>query len=163
MSAEEEKGRLITVKLKKAGWEVEITCAENQLKQAIDSVLSSLESKALAPLPAMARSLATSDTSSENKTCRGLIFELWQDQWFGEPRSLSDVHQEIARMGYHYDRTAVSHALTDLVRENVLTRQGYPRNYAYIQKRPPQPQTQQPGGTPGPVAHAPAEEEEPLE
>ncbi|HZW56156.1 MAG TPA: hypothetical protein VFF30_07700 [Nitrososphaerales archaeon] len=138
----EETPRLITVKLKKAGWEVEITCTESQLKQAIESVLSSLESKSPAQLPLTGPSQIAGE-STENKTCRGLIFELWQNQWFAEARSLSDVHEEIARMGYHYDRTAVSHALTDLVRENVLTRQGYPRNYAYIQKRPPSSQPAQ--------------------
>jgi hypothetical protein len=47
------------------------------------------------------------------------------------------VHSEMARKGYHYDRTAVAHALIDLVRENVLTREGPPRRYQYAQKRPP--------------------------
>jgi hypothetical protein len=44
----------------------------------------------------------------------------------------------MARKGYHYDRTAVAHALIDLVKENVLTRDGPPRRYQYAQKRPPQ-------------------------
>ncbi|HVB12672.1 MAG TPA: hypothetical protein VNE86_06025 [Nitrososphaerales archaeon] len=65
-----------------------------------------------------------------------MILELWEESWFNEARALSEVHEEIARRGYHYDRTAVSHSLTDLVRENVLFRQGNMRNYSYIQKRP---------------------------
>ncbi len=77
--------------------------------------------------------------SSVNKTCRGLILELWEESWFEEPRSLSEVHEEIARRGYHYDKTAVSHSLTDLVRESVLSRNGNMRNYTYIQKRPSGP------------------------
>ena len=124
--------KLITVKLKKGGWEVEVTCTEAQLEAAIKSVLSSLELPALQANPGLQRT----EEGTNNKTCRGLISDLWADGWFSENRSLSDVHEEIARRGYHYDRTAVSHALTDLVRENVLTRQGNPRNYSYIQKRP---------------------------
>ncbi|MFQ5920544.1 MAG: hypothetical protein ACE5JV_00835, partial [Nitrososphaerales archaeon] len=72
-------------------------------------------------------------------TCKGLIEELWAVGWFGSERNLSEVHEELARRGYNYDRTAVSHSLTDLVRENVLTRVGSMRAYRYIQKRPPQP------------------------
>jgi predicted transcriptional regulator len=63
--------------------------------------------------------------------------EFWKEGWFTGERNLSDVHEELARRGYHYDRTAVSHALTDLVRENVLTRVGMMRSYRYIQKKPP--------------------------
>lgn len=123
----------ITVKLRRAGWEVEITCSESQLKQAIESVLSSLNvSSSLPSFPA-----EDPGTTQGNKTCRGLIVELWRDSWFSEGRSLGQVHEEIARRGYHYDRTAVSHALRDLVLENILTREGNSRNYQYIQKRPP--------------------------
>ena len=39
-----------------------------------------------------------------------------------------------------YDRTAVSHALVDLVREGTLFRDGTMRNYRYVQKRPLEPQ-----------------------
>ncbi len=75
--------------------------------------------------------------TKRNVTCRGLIEEMWIESWFNEERNLSDVHDELSRRGYNYDRTAVSHALTDLVRENVLTRRGMMRSYRYIQKKPP--------------------------
>ena len=70
-------------------------------------------------------------------TCRSLIEAMWIEGWFNEEKNLSDVHEELARRGYHYDRTAVSHSLTDLVRENTLTRIGMMRSYRYIQKKPP--------------------------
>ena len=124
----------IKVKLRKDGWEVEITCPESKLKQAIENVLSSLNASQLAS------SLREPiQPASTNKTCRGLILELWQDSWFSSGRPLSAVHDEIARRGFHYDRTAVAHALTDLVKENILTREGEMRNYSYIQKKPPEP------------------------
>ncbi|MEM3803099.1 MAG: hypothetical protein QXX17_01685 [Conexivisphaerales archaeon] len=63
---------------------------------------------------------------------------MWKEGWFSQPRSLSEVDEELGRRGYHYDRTAVSHSLTDLVREQVLSREGAPRNYRYVQKKPPQ-------------------------
>lgn len=128
----EAPGKTIKVKLRKGGWEVEITCAEDQLKQAIESVLSSL-SRSNQPTEALNEDLGS---PQGNKTCRGLIVELWRESWFNQSRSLGEVHEEIGRRGYHYDRTAVSHALRDLVLENILTREGSSRSYLYIQKRP---------------------------
>ena len=128
-----ESQRNISVKLKRGGWEVEITCAEDQLQKAVESVLASLS---VSPQPISTPIPEKAIQTSQSKTCRGLITELWQESWFSSARSLSEVHEEIARRGYHYDRTAVSHSLTDLVRENTLTREGNMRNYTYIQKRP---------------------------
>jgi hypothetical protein len=131
---QEENAKLITVKLRKAGWEVEITCSESQLKQAIESVLSSLEKN-----PAMSPGKGDLDreTNPGNRTCKGMIMELWEDFWFEKEKSLSEVHEEIARRGHHYDKTAVSHSLRELVIENILSRQGNMRNYMYVQKHPP--------------------------
>ncbi len=47
-----------------------------------------------------------------------------------------DTNTSLKR-GYHYDKTSISHSLKDLVRENILTRNGSMRNYRYVQKRPP--------------------------
>ena len=111
----------------------ETTCPPEQLQKAVESVLSSLAASSPSINPP---SIGEKSQSKTDKTCRGLILELWEESWFNEARALSEVHEEIARRGYHYDRTAVSHSLTDLVRENVLFRQGNMRNYSYIQKRP---------------------------
>ncbi len=43
----------------------------------------------------------------------------------------------MARRGFHYDRTAVAHALIDLVKDGILTCEGKPRRYQYAQKRSP--------------------------
>ncbi|HEX2013987.1 MAG TPA: hypothetical protein VLA68_02045, partial [Nitrososphaera sp.] len=69
-------------------------------------------------------------------TCRGLLDTLWRESYFASERALGEVHEELARRGYNYDRTAVSHSLADMVRENILTRTGTMRNFRYIQKRP---------------------------
>jgi predicted transcriptional regulator len=74
---------------------------------------------------------------SRAETCKGLIQKLWEEVWFATPRNLGDVHSEMARRGFHYDRTAVAHALIDLVKDGILTREGRPRRYKYAQKRPP--------------------------
>ena len=122
----------VHIKLRKGGWEIEITCTEDKIKQSVESVLSGVNT-----------SITEIPTSNEkqvrkgNSTCRSLIEGMWIEDWFIEERNLSDVHEELARRGYHYDRTAVSHALTDLVRENTLTRVGMMRSYRYIQKKPP--------------------------
>jgi len=49
----------------------------------------------------------------------------------------SEAHSKMARRGFHYDRTAVAHALINLVKDEILTRQGKPRRHQYTQKRPP--------------------------
>jgi len=116
----------VKVKLKKGNWEVEITCPQDKLKDAIEKVLEALDA-------------VKEEEKRESKggvTCKGLIEELWKEGWFSKERSLSEVHEELGRRGYHYDKTAVSHSLADLVRENILTRLGSMRNYKYIQKKP---------------------------
>lgn len=67
----------------------------------------------------------------EGHTCRTLIESIIDEGWFSTPRTLSEVVEELARRGHHYDATAVSHVLLDLVREGMLVRRGRPRRYVY--------------------------------
>jgi hypothetical protein len=146
----------VKIRLKHGEWEVEITCLESRLKHVVENVLSSLDTaKIVGPavqgqfdelrreieslktsprdfLPANGQKVATKG----GMTCRGLLERLWLEGYFGSEKSLGEVHEELSRKGYNYDRTAVSHSLTDMVRENILTRIGTMRNYRYIQKRP---------------------------
>ena len=147
----------VKIKLKHGEWEVEITCLESRVKQVVENVLSSLDTaKMVGPavqgqfdelrreIESLKMRPAAESRSDEQKvpakggmTCRGLLESLWLEGYFGSERSLGEVHEELSRKGYNYDRTAVSHSLTDMVRENILTRTGTMRNYRYIQKRPP--------------------------
>lgn len=122
----------VQIKLKKGGWEVDITCSEDKIKQAVENVLNGL-SNSIKETP----DIGEKPSDKRNVTCRGLLEEMWKEGWFEKERNLLDVHEELARKGYHYDRTAVSHSLTDLVRENIFTRVGMMRSYRYIQKKPP--------------------------
>lgn len=156
-SAEEVK-----IRLKHGEWEVEVVCIESRVKQVVESVLSSLDTaKIMGPevqsqLDALRREIdflktrpiaelvpegqqqqQQKVTTKSGITCRGLLENLWFEGFFVSERSLGEVHEELSRRGYNYDRTAVSHSLTDMVRENILTRIGAMRNYRYIQKRPP--------------------------
>jgi hypothetical protein len=125
----------VTVKLKRGSWEIEITSPPDRVQQAVESVIAGMASKEQV---AIVPSESGADGGSEKRfeTCRGLLQLMWKEGWFGSSRSLSEVHEEMARRGFHYDRTAVSHALVDLVREGTLFRDGTMRNYRYIQKRP---------------------------
>lgn len=147
----------VKIKLKHGEWEVEITCLESKVKQVVETVLSSLDSakfidpaiksqldefkreiEALKARPVEARPIVAEHKPVKGgMTCRGLLESLWTEGYFSSDRSLADVHEELSRRGYNYDRTAVSHSLTDMVRENIMTRNGTMRNYRYIQKRPP--------------------------
>ena len=152
-SAEEVK-----IKLKHGDWEVEISCAESRVKQVVENVLSSLDSKLvdssiqgqMSAMRAELESIKARPTQFEGSagrtdveqkakggmTCRGLLDNLWKESYFSSEKALGEVHEELGRKGYNYDRTAVSHSLADMVRENILTRTGTMRNFRYIQKRP---------------------------
>jgi hypothetical protein len=156
----------VKIRLKHGEWEVEVVCIESRVKQVVESVLSSLDTTKMtgpevqSQLDALRReidSLKTRPiaelipegqqqqkvTTKTGITCRGLLENLWVEGHFDSERSLGEVHEELSRRGYNYDRTAVSHSLTDMVRENILTRIGTMRNYRYIQKRPPNSTTAQ--------------------
>ena len=125
----------IKVKMKIGEIEFEIESQEDQLQTAVEQILSTVTEKlkdtrlaAIATRPA---------PPPRAETCKGVIQKLWEENWFAQHRGLSEVHSEMARRGFHYDRTAVAHALIDLVKDGILTREGKPRRYQYAQKRPP--------------------------
>jgi len=113
--------------------EFEIECQEDQLQKAIDRILSTVTQK-LKEAPLIPERTVAPPRA---ETCKGIIQKLWEEGWFATPKGLGEVHSEMARRGFHYDRTAVAHALIDLVKDNILTRIGRPRRYQYAQKKPP--------------------------
>ncbi len=125
----------IKVKMKIGDIEFEIESQEDQIQTTIDRILATVTArlKDVQLLPPTERVAPP----PRAETCRGVIQKLWEEDWFAEPKGLDEVHSELARKGFHYDRTAVAHALVDLVKDNVLTRIGRPRRYQYTQKRPP--------------------------
>jgi hypothetical protein len=157
----------VKIRLKHRDWEVEITCLENKVKQVVEHVLSGIDNSYTNIDPTLNNQLtevrkeidslklqissgninqiqAINTTELQRKaipkggtTCRGLLEILLYEGYFGTEKHLGEVHEELSRRGYNYDRTAVSHSLTDMVRESILTRLGTMRNYQYIQKRPP--------------------------
>jgi len=129
---EEQRPPSVTVRLKRGAWEIEITSAEDRVQQAVESVLAGMASKE----PALVDTETREPDQRRFETCRGLLMTMWREGWFATPRSLGEVHEEMSRRGYHYDRTAVAHTLVDLVREGTLFRDGSMRNYRYVQKYP---------------------------
>jgi hypothetical protein len=130
--SESEKPPSVTVRLKRGAWEVEITTQEDRVQQAVESVLAGMASRE----PVLVEPQGEEQDRRRFETCRGVILNMWKEGWFASPRALSEVHEEMSRRGYHYDRTAVSHTLVDLVREGSLFRDGSMRNYRYVQKYP---------------------------
>jgi hypothetical protein len=154
----------VKIRLKHRDWEIEIACAETKVKEVIENVLfgidtssdservvnndieqlkndieeikSRIGSASRTVHPSISEGTYRKVLQKTGATCRGLIQTLWREGYFELERSLGQVHEELSRIGYNYDRTAVSHSLTDMVRENILTRIGTMRNYHYLQKRP---------------------------
>jgi len=129
----EETNPPIRLKMKVGNLEFEIECKEDQLEAAVKRILSTVTAYSKEPMIIPERSLP----SPRAETCKSLIQKLWSEGWFASPHGLGEVHSEMARSGFHYDRTAVAHALVDLVKDGLLTREGQPRRYRYAQKRPP--------------------------
>lgn len=120
----------VSIKLEVRGVEVELECREDQIQSSIAEVLEGIKSSG--DLETRGRE----ESDVQPQTCKEVIEELWSEGWLSEERRLGDVWKEMKRRGYHYDRSAVSHALLDLVREGVLTRLGKPRKYRYVSKTP---------------------------
>jgi len=132
---EKQQNPPIKVKMKIGEIEFEIEAQPDQIQTAVNQILATVteHSKNISLIQTFERPAALPRV----ETCKGVIQKLWEENWFTEPRGLDEVHSELARRGFHYDRTAVAHALVDLVKDNVLTRIGKPRRYQYAQKRPP--------------------------
>lgn len=130
--SESDKPPSVTVRLKRGAWEIEITTQEDRVQQAVESVLAGMASKE----QALVQPQELESDQRRFETCRGVMVKMWKEGWFAAPKALSEVHEEMSRRGYHYDRTAVSHTLVDLVREGSLFRDGSMRNYRYVQKFP---------------------------
>lgn len=153
------------IKLKYKEWEVEITCAEDKVKNVVENVLSGIDIASLSGtntnneierlraeidnikaklekenppqiINQKKNGISLKELTKNGNTCRSLMEKMFYEKFFENERLLIEVHQELARMGYNYDKTAVSHSLSDMVREGILTRVGTLRNYRYIQKKP---------------------------
>ncbi len=129
---EKQQGPPIRVKMKIGDIEFEIESQEDQLQTAVDRILTTVTERMKDT-----RLIERQAPPPRTETCKSIIQKLWEENWFNTARGLDEVHTELARRGFHYDRTAVAHALVDLVKDNVLTRIGKPRRYQYAQKRPP--------------------------
>lgn len=131
---EKEQRPPIKVKMKIGEIEFEIESQEDQLQTAVDRILTTVTQR-LKETAFVSPERSAPPPRAE--TCKGIIQKLWEENWFNKAKGLSEVHSEMARRGFHYDRTAVAHALIDLVKDGILTREGRPRRYQYAQKRPP--------------------------
>ncbi len=127
---------LVHIKMKVGNIEFELDCREDQVQELVQKILASATEYAGKTV-----NVPIERTSSPVRadTCRDIAERLWNEGFFSEPKLLGDVHEEMTRIGYHFDRTAVSHVLRDMVRDGIITREGKPRGYLYVQKRPPMP------------------------
>jgi hypothetical protein len=131
------KGR-VRVRIRVGGVEFEVECEEERLEEVVGRLLGVVVDKLKGSgLLSEQPSAGAAGVVTRAETCRGIIQRLWEEGLFTVSRDLGEVHAEMARRGFHYDRTAVAHALIDLVKDGILTREGKPRRYAYAQKRPP--------------------------
>jgi len=130
---ETEAQKPIRVKMKVGNVEFEIEGTVDQANEAVGKFLATVTEK-LKDISLVSEREAIPPRA---ETCKVIIQRLWEEGWFSASHGLGEVHSEMARRGFHYDRTAVAHALIDLVKDGILTREGRPRRYRYAQKRPP--------------------------
>jgi hypothetical protein len=131
----ERESKTVRVRLRVGDADVEVECDVAEVGDVVERVLNAVAGSSIV---SDKEKTTRESFTGRGETCKGLILGLWGEGWFGLGRALGDVHAEMGKRGFHYDRTAVAHALVDLVREGVLTREGRPRRYRYVQKRPPQ-------------------------
>lgn len=133
-------GGRVCVRVRVGGVEFEVECQASELEAVVGRLLGVMVER-LRGTGLLNESVPSAVAGAAGmlraETCRGVIVGLWEEAFFAVSRSLGDVHSEMARRGFHYDRTAVAHALIDLVKDGVLSREGKPRRYVYAQKRPP--------------------------
>ena len=154
----------VTIRLKHGDWEIEVSCIETKIREVIEDILTSIDNvsqdepalsfqineirkeieslKATSNMTLRNTNMSSGDVHTKKlqkggATCRSLLEKLLFERYFEAEKLLGNVHEELSRRGYNYDRTAVSHSLTDMVRESILTRVGSLRNYRYVQKKPP--------------------------
>jgi hypothetical protein len=121
----------IMIKMRKGGWEIQIVCNENQANKAISDVLEALRPR----LNYEYRFFGTNSIEPVERTCHDLLLTLYKESWFSKERTSGETHEELARKGYHYHKSAVAHALLDLVVAGTLQRFGIPRQFSYIEKK----------------------------
>lgn len=107
---------------------IELDNLKSRIENNIDGALSSNNQRR--------NGISLKELAKNGNTCRSLIEKMFYEKFFESERLLIEVHQELSKMGYNYDKTAVSHSLSDMVREGILSRVGTLRNYRYIQKKP---------------------------
>jgi len=75
---------------------------------------------------------------TKKKSCPALLAELYEEEWFSTARSLSEIILKLKQRGYNFSKPAIANSLRRLVKEDILSRQGKPGLFNYIQKYPPQ-------------------------
>ncbi|OYT67980.1 MAG: hypothetical protein B6U65_01025 [Candidatus Wolframiiraptor sp. EX4484-121] len=115
---------------------VRVEAPPDKLEEAVKQVISAIK----AVLPEISAEVGQVQRGERARrrmqpTCSELLRRLMEEGWFDTPRSLSEVVRELARRGYNYNSTAVSHSLLDLVRERSLSREGTPRRYVYFRSK----------------------------
>ena len=120
-----------------SGTNANINSEIEKLKTEIDLLKSKIDGDSnLQDMNQKRNNVSLKELAKNGNTCRSLMEKIFYEKFFESERLLIEVHQELSRIGYNYDKTAVSHSLSDMVREGILTRVGTLRNYRYIQKKP---------------------------
>jgi hypothetical protein len=119
----------VRVKVSIGDVSVEIEAPVGSIEEAVRRVVLGIEQARSARGPEGGRA------ERRGVTCLDLVERLVSEGWFDSPRSLSEVIAELGKRGYSYDSTAVAHSLLDLVRREVLGREGKPKRYLYFARR----------------------------
>jgi hypothetical protein len=119
-------------KIKSGDFEVELEGDRNYVKSTFEKLLEELTPRTK-PI-----NIQTPITISEEKieelpsTITGRIEYLIRNGFFDQPRKLSDIVQELARLGFPYDVKTVDNALRIHLRRGRIRRLGVRGHYEYV-------------------------------
>ncbi len=118
------------IKMKIGDIEFEIEAQPNQIQTAVDQILATVTERL--KNTNLAQAVERPAPLPRAETCRGVIQKLWEENYFTEPKSLDEVHSELARKGFH-TTAQPSHTHQSPRQRKHLTR-CKPRRYQYSQK-----------------------------
>jgi hypothetical protein len=126
------ESRTLRFKIRSGDFEVELEGDSNYVKPTFERLLEELKSKTKSTIVQTPTIIPEETIEGLPSTITGRIEHLVKSGLFDQPRRLSDIVQELARLGFPYDVKTVDNALRILLRRGIIRRLGVRGHYEYV-------------------------------